>query len=131
MKLVRFTEEHYPMLCEWWKEYGHGQIALESLSPVGLVCYLDDKPICLSFVYLAVGSDLGWVCWTTGDPKADKDDRKTAIEFCLEGLFELSKSYGRNHVVCYSESKNVTEIFKNAGFTVGSPHDMLYGKVGS
>lgn len=131
MRLERFTKEHYPMLCKWWKHYGHSIVAFESLSPVGLVCYIDDKPVCLSFVYLAAGSDLGWVCWTTGDPSAKKSVRKEAIGYCIEGLFELAKSYGRNHLVCYSESKNVTEVFKNAGFVVGLPHDMLYGQVGS
>lgn len=130
MNLVRFNKEHYHTLCEWWAKYGHANISFSSLSPIGLICYKEETPLCMSFLYLAAGSDLGWICWTTGNPDASKDDRKDAIEYCLQGLFELSKSYGREHVVCYSQSKSITKVFTNAGFAVGLPHDMLYGQVG-
>lgn len=132
MKLVKFSKKHYEILCQWWEDYGHPNVAFESLSPIGLICYSDeDKPLCLSFVYLAAGTDLGWICWTTGNPDIPKTERKEAIAFCIDGLFAVAKSYGKNHLVCYSQSPNVTEVFKQAGFIVGLPHDMLYGQVGT
>jgi hypothetical protein len=131
LNLVRFEKQHYPMLQSWWERHGHANVAFESLSPVGLICYKDEKPVCLSFLYLWSGCDLGWICWTTSDPDAEKAVRHEAVKFCLDGLMELSKHYGKNHVICYSESKGVTSVLKDAGFHVGLPHDMLYGQLRS
>jgi hypothetical protein len=131
LNLVRFDKSHYPVLSEWWTKHGHANVAFESLSPVGLVCMQNESPLCMSFLYLASGCDLAWICFTTGNPEIEKSLRHEAVDYCLNGLFELSRKYGRNHVVCYSQSKGVTSVFEDHGFIVGLPHDMLYGQVGS
>lgn len=129
MILKRFEPEHHGIVSDWWLKHNHPIMPLNELSPIGLMVYDNNEPICVSFLYLLSGTSMGQIGFTTSNPEATSKQKHKAIGLCLNGLISLSSKYERSSVVCFSSSKGLTKILKKVGLTQGATHDYLIGKV--
>lgn len=127
MNLQRFSKEHYNTVTSWWKKHEHAIIPESSLSSVGLIAFKGNKPICVSWLYIMSGCDLGQIAWTTTNPDASLREKYEGVNFCIDGLIELARHYKRKSVVSFSSSKGLSKIIKKKGLSLQRKHDLLLG----
>lgn len=129
MRVEKFEEKDYPMLLSWWEKHKHPVIAREALSPLGLICYVDEVPSCVSFIYMMPMCNLAQIAWTTSNPEVSPRIRHKAISYCIKGLFEIAQKYERYHVVCFSGSTGLSKLLGRYNLGLGKSHDFLYGRI--
>lgn len=126
----KFTDEHYPLILEWWQTHGHPALGRTVLSPFGVVCSIDNVPTAMSFMYLWTGTTVAQIAWTTTRPEAGGKQKLKAVNECMKALIDTAEMNKRTDVICFSSSKGLTKIMQRHGLHVGQSHDILAGTFG-
>lgn len=131
MNLKAFTQDHYPILLEWWKEHKHPIIPLTMLSPCGLVGYNSkNEASAMCFMYFVQSCDIAQLSWTTTNPQVSAKDRYLAVDACVKGLIAVAKHNNRTNIMCLSDSSGLNKIYGKNGLKELKDHKLLYGKLG-
>ncbi len=130
MKLERFEEKHYNELKQWWIEHNHPTIQFSSLSPYGVVSYIEDVPGCMSFLYIYHGCDMAQIAWTTTNPSLSPRKRHKAVNDTIKSLYEVAKLNNIKNIICFSNSTGLTKLLHKHGLKIGNSHDLLAGYFG-
>src|SRR5688572_16264398 len=77
-----YTEQDYPMVCQWWDDWKWPRIPESSLPQVGVVVENEGSPVCAAWIY-RTDSDTCLVEWFISDRTASKERRKGTIEHLI------------------------------------------------
>lgn len=130
MTLERFEQKHFDILSDWWKQHDHPAMDFKALSPLGVVAFDGDTPVCASFLYVMHGCNLAQIAWTTTNPACGLKTKYYGINMCLGNLYQLALENKRTNVICFSSSSGLTKLMKKQGFNVGTTHNLLAGILG-
>lgn len=110
-------EKHYQTLVDWWTGHKWPRIPLESLSKTGLVCYVDETPVCSAFLYKS-DSDISWLEWLLCDPKANRKYRSDCLNYIIEQIEKLSVESGHKFLFTSISHPSLQSRLEKKGFTV-------------
>jgi hypothetical protein len=115
MIIRQYTEEHYPILKEWWEKQDWQAMPEHMLPTTGLIAYDGDTPIAASFLY-DTDSSYGLIEWFVGNPDVDHEVRAEGIDKVLNGLMVFAKLKGKKQIITYTNHKRLIEKFKSNDF---------------
>lgn len=129
MKIEYFDKQHhYEILCSWWKKHEHAEMNLSSLSPLGVVVFNEDNPVCMSFMYITPGCDFANIMWTTTNPEIDNmKQRHQSVETAIDALIIVAQKLNIKKIMTLGHSKGLTKLLTRKGFVEGMPHTLLIG----
>lgn len=108
------NEKDYPEICSWWTAHGWAPIAEDLLPRTRLVI----EGLCAGFLY-KTDSNFAVLEWVVGNPKADKGQRRIALDLLIQGLLKVAKESGFTTVWTQLEHPALIERYENHGFQIG------------
>lgn len=89
MEIRRYTEDDYPMLAEWWKEWDFMPIPKHILSDIGVI--VDDTAA--AFLYVT-NSSVAWIQWYISDKKISPLKRSRCFDALVKTLTDIAEMHG-------------------------------------
>lgn len=111
VKIRKFEPEDYGQLVQWSADRDVGLPPLDALSTIGLI--VDD--VATGFLYFT-NSSVALLEGFIANPKADKNDRDSAINWITLNLMDLAKANGVKVLKCESKIETVINRAYNLGF---------------
>ena len=108
-------KEDYALLTHWWNLRQYTPPPKEWLSPLGLMVFVGNKPICAGFLFKTDGA----VCSIgnlVSDPKAPGIFRDKALDYLLTRLQTIAKASGFSVVCAATNLERLVQRYKRLGF---------------
>lgn len=113
--MVRFYEKSdYPMVCEWWKQWGWPAIPESTLPEVGVI-YENEVPVCAAWIY-RTDSDTCLIEWFISNKSATKAQRTGAIEGLVDACKHIAKQMGFSKAFCSIRNQHLIKKMEGRGF---------------
>lgn len=94
MRFEKFNINHYPIVEEWWKDWGWNPVTPEMLSHDGILVYNEQgKPIYAGWIYFT-GTALAFFEFIVSDKNATKEEKQGGLQFLLETANTIMKYRG-------------------------------------
>lgn len=105
---------YYPVLFDWWEDWGHTPVLPEMLSENGIMIFNDNIPICAGWLFRTDSNTAiaGWNISTRGH----KDKRKGCVEKLIEELESLAKKLGFELLNYPASNPNLRNKLEKRGF---------------
>jgi hypothetical protein len=84
----------------------------------GFCAFVDEKPVCISYLYLVLGSESAMQGYQVCSPKSTMAERGLAIPAMTTQMAEFSKKVGYKVLVAYPGNKAILKRLLDAGFVV-------------
>lgn len=111
VKIRKFKPEDYGQLASWAADRDVSLPPLDALSTIGLI--VDD--VAAGFLYFT-NSSIALLEGFIANPKTDKNDRDSAVNWITLNLIELAKSNGVKILKCDTKIETVINRAYNFGF---------------
>lgn len=128
MNIVYFEpQKHYDVLKSWWTTHKHAIVAETSL-PYGVVVYVNEVPVSMSFIYTCDKSDMCQIAWTTTNPEhSNLRERHKSVETAIDALLIFAEKKNKKYITCFSASKGLNKIISRRGFIKNASHELYIG----
>jgi hypothetical protein len=110
-KIRRYNIEDYGQIASWLNGWKIKPPAADTLSDIG---YIVDDTAC-GFLYLT-NSSVGLLEGFVSNPKSDKNDRDSAINWITLNLIDHARSEGVKVLKCETKLEEVINRANNFGF---------------
>lgn len=110
-KIRKFNPEDYGQVMGWAADMEVGCPSLDALSDIGFI--VDDTAV--GFLYLT-NSSVGLLEGFMANPKSDKNDRDSAINWITLNLLDVAKVKGVKLLKCETKLETVISRAFNFGF---------------
>ena len=107
----------YGDLKRWWRTWSWPAVPEELLPGVGLIVESKTQKLAMGFLY-STDSDFAWIEWITGNPDADKFQRREALDILIDELSERAKADGFTTVFTTMKHPGLIERALLHGFVV-------------
>jgi len=127
-------QEHYQLLCKWWKEWGWTDAVPAEVLPEGLVVEIDDKLAAAGFIYFTQGTKMSFMDFVVGDKEISSARRFVAVSLVIDSLKKrVAEVLGQNSwIYTLSSHKAYLAILEREGFKLGENNmRSMYYKIGT
>lgn len=107
----RFSAKHNWFLHTWTKARNF-DLPTECMSDYGFMAFDGETPLAAMFMYPVVGADFALVGFPISEPRADKDERKQAIDTLVAEIEKVAKTLNYKFLVSYPGNKASQAIFE-------------------
>ena len=115
MEYRLYTKEDYPIIVEWWEDWGWTPFPEIALPKTGIIISKDGVDLAASFIY-ATDSCVCWAENFISNKKAPRDLRKGSIEFLIEKTVEEGKNQGFLIMMSSVEHEGLIKKLVDAGY---------------
>ena len=119
LKIRKFKEGDYELVCGWWKHRG------EPIPPLELVSrntYILENEAGTPWVCLTlIGFSTPWIAWSAGlvsNPELPKEGRKEAVKALWDFVADAASDLGYQNLLCMAPNEKLEARYKDLGFTV-------------
>jgi len=105
---------YYPVLAEWWKEWGFNPLSPAMLSENGIMIFSNQIPICAGWLY-RTDSNTAVAGWNIS-AKRHKKHRKGCVEKLIEELENLARKLGFEILNYPASNPNLRNKLEKKGF---------------
>lgn len=102
------TLEDYPMLCEWWQEWGWTPPKPSNLTQDGILVFKNNVPVFAGWI-LNYGADMMLLEYIVSNKSAEKSG---AFKYLLEVASVIAKYNGASHLLHMTPNEKMAEMFK-------------------
>lgn len=121
INIRRLTEEDYPILENWWKDWGWTPVVKDALPENGtggiMIEKEDGTPICAGFLYIT-NSKFSWIEWIISNKEVRGEIRNKALDILIAELTNWAEAAERNIVFTVVKNRSLIERYKAQGFTL-------------
>ena len=112
------AEKDYPVIAEWWKAW-EWPVLPPSLVPLndGLVIHDAEQDLAMGFLYYT-DTAFTWMEWITGNPDANKFQRRDALDILIRELTIKAKENGSEAIFTSMKHPGLIERMQKHGFLV-------------
>lgn len=114
MDLVRFEDKHYPILKEWWAQYGWIAPELDCLPRIGYVALVEGKPICAGFFYQSC-SGMALMDWVISDKNAPALTRGKSVHKLIDTIIKEAKGAGFKVLYTVTANEHLLAAYERHG----------------
>jgi len=118
----KLTEEDWPTLVSWWKDWGFKDIPHKDFLPEkgkgGFIVEKNNKPIVSIFMY-TTNSGVCALGWPLSDKQYKEKDRKQAIELLNMACEKVCKDHGGRFLFFWGDNKKYNQTLIDQGFNEG------------
>lgn len=112
MKISKFeTLEHYEDVCYWWFQHDWPTLPREALPKTGFIV----DGLAAGFLY-KTDSTFAILEFIVGNPEANKEKRRQAIDLVVKELLNEAKNDGFKLIFSSISHPNLKKIYLNNGF---------------
>lgn len=101
-------------VVEWWKKQGWDENTIHVVSDAGFIAE-DGEKLAAAWV-IKTNTPIYMIEWTVGNPNADWEKRKDALEQLTNHACDWAKQDGAKAVMVMTKSDRYIEKLKNTGF---------------
>ena len=84
-------DKDYSIIKNWWKEYDWTSPPKDCLPPDGIIVEYENKPVCCTGIYFAIGCKFAYMEWVLVDKNQDSKIRYECLKKCIDSIFKLAK----------------------------------------
>lgn len=119
----KITLEDYPMLVQWWEEWGwETPPTLDMLPQDAFLVYAGDTPLYAGFLYTTKTS-IGWVEFIVSNKQAPLRLKRGALAYLLEVISIIAKSMGIISLFTSTISNGLIKVLTTSGFKIGDTNN--------
>lgn len=120
MDVIKFKEEHYPVLKEWWSQYGWEAPQLETLPKTGFIALSEGKPVVAGFLY-KTDSSMAFMDWIIGDKNASALSRGKGAHLVVSSIIQDARESGFQVLYTVTANQPLIESYKRQGLQEMEP----------
>ena len=117
IEVRQITEEHWPVINEWCRDWSFSEIAQEGLVPsYGAIAYYGETPVYSGFVYLtdSIVAHPEWIVCNKNF--TDKEVRKIAFKELFSAFESYAKDNGRSLLILSVKNQFLLKSLEEIGF---------------
>ena len=118
LRWEKFTIDHYPVVEQWWRDWGWAAVLPSMLSDDGIIVYRDDKPIYAGWIYFTQTS-LCWFEFVVSDKNATKEEKKGGVDYLIQTAETIMKYNGASMIWHQTNNESLIHILKRNGWVEG------------
>lgn len=111
------VKKDYDLLLSWWKKRNFTAPPKEWLSPLGLMVFVGNKPVCAGFLF-KTDSNVCSIGNLVSDPSVPGIFRDKALDYLLVRLQTIAKDSGFTVVCAATNLERLVQRYKRLGFMV-------------
>lgn len=96
----------------WWAEH-ESPVDLESILPDDGVIIPN---VCAAWLYLTSNSNIGWIAWMVGNPRAHARDVHDGLEIVIDELKAFARTMDVEMVTVTTEFSGIVKVLHRVGF---------------
>lgn len=119
MEIIKYTEQHYNLLVEWFGQHDWSAFPKTSISPNSFFVYQNNKPVAYSSIYFTYGTDMALLGFTIADRRVEKTVRNECIDFLIRHIETYTKNNGYKYIHYYTDANPmVSRLEEKHGYLV-------------
>lgn len=107
--------EDYEDVKSWWLGHKWTPVEPEVLPKIGFISQSEKEKLCAVWIYQS-DAVITWLEWLVSNPKADKEDRKQAIDPVIKRALWTAKDLGYTKVYTSVKHPLLNDRYKKLGF---------------
>jgi hypothetical protein len=126
MRIIKIGPQEYDLVCHWWASQDRAIILKAALPDTGLMVLGNDEvPLAAGWIYNS-NSNMGFLGWSTTNPKAKPKDRASALKLLESTACALAPEMGISVLCAFSGGGGWSRILKKRGWVDSMvKHDFL------
>lgn len=119
MQVRDYTEKDYPMLCNWWEQWGWLPAPVSCLPATGLIVSNFEQDIYAAFIY-RTDSSICIIEYFISNKQANKAVRKGGLDFLIASAKKRALAMGFQFTMCWIKNPALIAALVRADIM---PHD--------
>lgn len=107
-----YEQTDYPLLKQWWEQYGWQPVSIDALPSTGYII----NNVCAGFLY-KTDSSIAWLEWVVADKSADKELKTASLDMLIQVLIEDAKLSGYKTIFSSIQNESLMNRYLKHGFT--------------
>ena len=115
--IKRIDKKYHAMIQEWGRNNHDFVILPENYLPDGLVCFLCEKPIIASWMFVTNDLLMGFIAFTIANPESTRDERDLCFPELMNAFDKTAKEQGIEFLFTTSNNDSLQKRIVDFGFS--------------